>query len=458
MSRPEKDSEVEVVIDSLAFGGRGVARIDDFVLFVDRALPGDRVRARVTKLKRRFGEGYATELLEPGPGRVTPPCPHFGVCGGCRLQALDYPEQATWKAQQVRDSLQRIGHQDAFALDPIAAAVQTLGYRNKLEFSFARTPEGPTIGFHRAGRWDEITPIGGCLLMGAAADAARAVVQEWARRCELEVWDRRTGTGYLRHLIVRASDRTGQLLLTLVTFPGELPQAGWLEDELRERCPGVVGVLQAVTDSSGEATAGLPATLLWGRDWYEERLLGLKLRVSSGSFLQTNTAMCERLYEIAIEEAHLSGDEVVWDLYSGIGSIALALAGSAGRVIGVELVEEAVERARENADLNGIGNVEFVVGDVAKAVRPLIESGLPAPDVVVVDPPRAGLTPKAVRRVIELAPSRIVYVSCNPTTLAGNAELLVEAGYRLERVRPVDMFPHTHHVECVARFELTDTP
>ena len=200
-------------------------------------------------------------------------------------------------------------------------------------------------------------------------------------------------------------------------------------------------------------THGLETEIVTGRDWYEERLLGLRLRVSSGAFLQTNTEMCERLYELAIEEAGLGGDEIVWDLYSGIGSIALAIAGSAGRVYGIEVVEEAVERAVENAERNGIHNAEFIQGDVAKAVRPLLEGGLPRPDVVVLDPPRAGLTPKAVRRVLELEPQRIVYVSCNPTTLAGNAELLTEGGYRLERVRPVDMFPHTHHVECVARFE-----
>jgi len=217
--------------------------------------------------------------------------------------------------------------------------------------------------------------------------------------------------------------------------------------------PGCVGLLHAVSDGVAEVASGHETSIVFGRDWYEERLLGLRLRVSAGSFLQTNTVMCERLYELAIEEAGLGGDEVVWDLYSGIGSIALALAGHAGRVIGVEIFEEAVERARENALRNGVPNADFVVGDVAKAVRPLLEEGIPSPDVVVVDPPRAGLTPKAVRRVLELHPSRIIYVSCNPTTLAGNAELLVDGGYRLERVRPVDMFPHTHHVECVARFE-----
>jgi 23S rRNA (uracil1939-C5)-methyltransferase len=457
MSRPEKGSEVEVLVDSLAFGGRGVARLDDFVLFVDRALPGDRVRARVTKVKRSYGEATTVETLEAGPDRVIAPCPHFGACGGCKWQDLDYSAQQVWKAQQIADVLKRIGHQDDFVQDPIVPAIRTYGYRNKLEFSFGETDEGPSLGFHRAGRWDEIMPVTACLLMSEAGNEARRVVEAWARRINGEIWDRRSNTGYLRHLICRASDRTGELLLTLVTAPGELPQSSWLVDELAERVPGCVGLLHATTSGVAEVTHGLPSTLVFGRDWYEERLLGLRLKVSAGAFLQTNTEMCEKLYEIAIEEAGLGGDEIVWDLYSGIGSIALALAGAAGHVYGIEVVPEAVERAVDNAERNGVMNAEFVQGDVAKAVRPLLEAGMPSPDVVVLDPPRAGLTPKAVRRVLELEPRRIIYVSCNPTTLAGNAELLAEGGYRLERVRPVDMFPHTHHVECVARFEAVPT-
>ena len=444
-------------MDSLAFGGRGVARLDDFVLFVDRALPGDRVRARVTKVKRSYGEATTVETLVAGPDRVVAPCPHFGACGGCKWQDLDYNAQQVWKAQQIADVLQRIGHQDDFVQDPIVPAIRTYGYRNKLEFSFGETEEGPSLGFHRAGRWDEIMPVTACLLMSEAGNEARRVVEAWARRINGEIWDRRSNTGYLRHLVCRASDRTGELLLTLVTAPGELPQSTWLVDELAERVPGCVGLLHATTSGVAEVTHGLQSKLVFGRDWYEERLLGLRLKVSSGAFLQTNTEMCERLYEIAIEEAGLGGDEIVWDLYSGIGSIALAMAASAGHVYGIEVVPEAVERAVDNAERNGVMNAEFVQGDVAKAVRPLLEAGMPSPDVVVLDPPRAGLTPKAVRRVLELEPQRIIYVSCNPTTLAGNAELLAEGGYRLERVRPVDMFPHTHHVECVARFEAVST-
>ncbi len=453
-SRPSKYSEVELRVDSLAFGGRGVARLDDFVLFVDRALPGDRVRARVTKVKRRYGEATVLETLERGPDRVAAPCPHFGSCGGCRWQDLDYPVQLRHKAAQVRDAIERIGHQHDAQVDGIVAAERTYAYRNKLEYSWTDGPDGASTGFHRAGRWDEVLPIEVCLLTDATGNEARRTVEAWARRHGLRGYDRRAHEGFLRLLVIRSSDRTGELLLTLVTTStGDLPDVAGLEAELRDRVPGVVGLLHGVADGEGESSAGLDTRVLFGRDWYEERLLDLRLRVSSGSFLQTNTEMCERLYELAIEEAGLAGDEVVWDLYSGVGSIALAMARHAGEVYGIEVVPEAVTRAGENAELNGVGNVTFVAGDVAKTVRPLLEQGIPAPDVVVLDPPRAGLTPRAVRRVLELAPRRIVYVSCNPTTLAGNAELLTDGGYRLERVRSVDMFPHTAHVECVARFE-----
>ena len=253
--------------------------------------------------------------------------------------------------------------------------------------------------------------------------------------------------------MVREGVRTGEALCVLVTAPGAAPGVDRLQELLAERCPGVVGVLHAVNDGLAEVTGGLEARALFGRTWFEEVILDLRLRVSAGAFLQTNTEMCDVLYRDAVEQAALDGREVVWDLYSGIGSIALALAGRARQVIGVEISEESVARARENALANGVGNARFEAGDAAKAVRPLLDQGLPKPDVVVVDPPRAGLTPRAVRRVLELGPERIVYVSCNPTTLAGNGQLLEEGGYRLARVRPFDLFPHTPHTECVARFE-----
>ncbi len=452
--RPSRGDVADVRIDSLATGGRGVARIDGFVVFVDRALPGDEARVRVRTSRRKHGEADVLEILAPGPDRVTPTCPHVGACGGCRWQALAYPAQLREKEQLVRDAISRIAHLPEVPIDGIVGADDNLGYRNKIELTFTQDEEaGPALGFHRAGRWDQVLEIDRCHLVGDAPNAAKDAVQRWARASGLSAYDQRLHEGELRNLIVRHSARTGELLLVLVTTDVDLPRLGNLIEELEVSVPGLVGLLHTRNGGLSEATYGHPTTVVTGRDWYREEILGLTLHVPWNGFLQTNTAMCERLYGIAIEEARLTGSEVVWDLYSGIGSIGLALARDAGRVVGIEIVEEAVRQATANAERNGIGNAEFIAGDVAKAVQPLVDAGAPMPDLVVIDPPRAGLTPKAVKRVLELAPKTIVYVSCNPTTLAGNAVLLTEGGYALQTVRPVDMFPHTPHVECVARFE-----
>ena len=444
--------ELDLRIDSLATGGRGVARHEGVVVFVERALPGDLVRARITKVKRRHGEAVAIERLEAGPGRVEAPCPHFGTCGGCRWQDLAYDLQLGHKQRQVVDAIERIGGFREFAVEPIVPAIAQFGYRNKLEYTWTMTPEGAALGFHRAGRWQEIVPLEVCLLTSDAGNAVREVFVEWARAAGHDAYDQAVAAGYLRHLVVREGVRTGQLLCILVTAPGAPLEVELLQTMLAERAPGVVGVLHAPHDGVAESTQGIPARALFGRTVFEEVIAGLSLSVTAGAFLQTNTEMADVLYRDAIEQAKLTGREVVWDLYCGTGSIGLALAGSARRVVGIEIVEEAVERARENALANGVGNAQFVVADVGKAPRELIAEGYPSPDVVIVDPPRAGMTPRAVRRLLELAPDRIVYVSCNPTTLAGNAQLLVEGGFELERVRPFDLFPHTPHVECVASF------
>jgi 23S rRNA (uracil1939-C5)-methyltransferase len=445
--------ELELTVDSLAAGGRGVARHDGVVVFVDRALPGDRVLARIQRVKRRHGEAIAFERLSGGPDRVEAPCPHFGVCGGCRWQDLRYERQLEHKQQQVLDALQRIAGIAEPPLEQIVPAVREYAYRNKLEYAWTSTPEGVALGFHRAGRWEDIVPIEICLLTGERGNAVRDTFVAWAREQGLEAFDQRAGTGYLRHLVVREGVRTGELLCVLVTVAGDVPGVESLEALLSERAPGVVGVLHAVNDGVAEVASGIPTRPLIGRSWFEEEISGLRLRVSAGSFLQTNTEMADVLYHDAIEQAGLTGGETVWDLYCGTGSIGLALAGAARRVIGVEIVAEAVDRARENALANGVANVQFVCADASKAPRDLIAEGLPAPDVVVLDPPRAGMAPKAARRVAELGARRIVYVSCNPTTMAGNAPILAEGGYKLTRVRPFDLFPHTPHVECVARFD-----
>ncbi len=443
-----RNQELELSIDSLAYGGNGVARLNGFVVFVRRGLPGDLVRARVTKVKRNHAEALAVEVLRPGPERVDAPCTHYPACGGCRFQDLAYEAQVSAKAEQVADALRRIGGFAEPPLEPIEPAVEQFHYRNKLEYSFTSIPSGPALGFHKAGRWDEVLEIERCWLTTDLGNAIRNAVRDWARAEGLEAYDQAEHTGYLRHLVVREGRNTAQALVQLVTAAGERFDRDELVETLR-RFSEVRSIHWAVNDSPAEVT-NLPTTLLWGEEAIEEELCGLRFRVRPNAFLQTNTAMAERLYGLAAEYAELSGSETVYDLYCGIGTIGLTLASRALTVWGVDVSEESVACALENADLNGIANAAFFAGEVGASLEELRERAGP-PDVAVVDPPRAGLSGKALRRLARLEAPRLIYVSCNPTTLAGNAkELARDWGYRLERARPVDMFPHTPHVETVA--------
>ncbi|CAN5730941.1 23S rRNA (uracil(1939)-C(5))-methyltransferase RlmD [soil metagenome] len=446
-----RGEELELQIDSLAYGGNGVSRLNGFVVFVRGGLPGDRVRARVTKTKRGFAEATAVAVLEPSTERVEAPCPHFGVCGGCRFQDLDYAAQAAAKEQQVRDSLVRIGRIVEAPVEPIVPAASLYHYRNKLEYSFTAGEDGIDLGFHRAGRWDEVIGLDVCLLTTDLGNSVREAVRDWAREEKLEAYDQANGEGYLRHLVYREGRNTGQALAVLVTAPGERFETGYFVDVLR-RFPEMRSIHWAVNDTPAEQT-NVPTKLLWGDDAIEEQLLGLRVRVRPGAFLQTNTEMAERLYAIAGEFAGLTGVENVFDLYCGTGTIGLSFAPHAKMVWGLEISEEAVACAIENAELNGIDNAKFFAGNVGQTVEELVgEAG--SPDIVVVDPPRAGLAGKALRRMGELGAARLVYVSCNPTTLASDLKVLREEyGYELVRCRPVDMFPHTPHVESVSLLE-----
>jgi 23S rRNA (uracil1939-C5)-methyltransferase len=444
-----KNQELELQIDRLAYGGNGVARLNGFVVFVRRGLPGDRVRAVVTKVKRNHAEAQLVEVIEPGAPRVDAPCKHFPECGGCRFQDLAYEVQLAAKADQVEDALRRLGKLEGYELEPAVAAQSIFHYRNKLEYSFTETEQGIGLGFHRAGRWDQVLDVEQCWLTTDLGNDIRNAVRRWAHDEGLVAYDQETQRGFLRHLVFREGRNTGQVLAMLVTAPGELPERGLVET--LTRFPEVRSIHWAINDTPAEVT-NLPSRVLWGEEAVEEALLGLRFRLRPNAFMQTNTEMAEVLYRLAIDYAALTGNETVYDLYCGTGTIGLAMAGSALTVWGVDISEESIACALENADLNAIGNAAFYAGDVGQSIEELAERAGP-PDVAVVDPPRAGLSGKALRRLARLEASRIVYVSCNPTTLAANGgELVREWGYTLERVRPVDMFPHTPHVESVALF------
>ena len=440
-TRPQRGDELELTIDTLAFGGAGVARTDGYVVFVPDTVPGDRVRAVIGKRKRAYAEARMTELLTPSPDRIPAVADHPGA----PWQVLPYERQLEIKQGQVFEALRRIGKLDGFALEPIIPSVSQWRYRNKLEYSFGTGPAGELVcGFHAPGRWDEIVPIDDCLLASERSNQAREQIVAWCRGQGLDAYDRRTGEGLLRNLVVREGRGSDAIQVRLVTGEGRLDRAS-----LTAAGDGLDGLLWTRQPSVAETTQGGQTELLAGSDRFEETLAGMRFEISAGAFFQTNTEMAERLYSLAIEYAAPVGFERVYDLYCGIGTIGLLMSPRVAEVWGLELIPEAISDAIANARHNEIDNTHFFAGDVRLALRELVERA-GRPDVLVVDPPRAGLSQKVVRRIIEASPSRIIYVSCNPTTLAPNAAQLVEAGYELVRVRPVDMFPQTPHIECVA--------
>ncbi|HEV3283760.1 MAG TPA: 23S rRNA (uracil(1939)-C(5))-methyltransferase RlmD [Solirubrobacteraceae bacterium] len=468
--RPQRGDVLELRVDSLAYGGEGVARLGDggYVVFVAGAIPGDLVRAVVHKRKRSYAHARTLEVLEPGPERIAPVAEHPGV----PWQVLPYERQLEIKQGQVEEALRRIGHLDGFELEAIVPALEQWRYRNKLEYSFGHDERGELVcGFHAPAGGMGVVAMQDCLLASEGGNLARELALRWCREQGLSAWDRdarpgadpgaerlrRTGAGadgraMLRNVVVREGRRSGRLQVRIVSTEGELDAgqlAAALSAGLGER---LSGVLWTRSRSLAETTAGGETELVWGEAELPERLGELDLRISAEAFFQTNTEMAELLYGVVGEYAALEGWERVYDLYSGIGTIALTLAPRAGELWGIELVPEAVADAIAAAVRNEVPNAHFYAGDTRLAMRELVERA-GRPDVIVVDPPRAGLSKKVVHRIIEASPKRIVYVSCNPTTLAPNAAELGEAGWRLRRVRPVDMFPQTHHIECVGLLE-----
>ncbi len=447
-NRPAKGSEHEVTIESFAHGGNGIARLEGYVLFVQGAVPGDRVRAVVTKSKRDYGEARTVKVLEPSPDRIEPRAAHPGAS----WQVLPYERQLEEKQRAVVEALERIGHFEQPPVSEIMPAVEQWRYRNKLEYSFGTGPEGELVlGFHRPGRWNDIDDVTDDILASEQIDALRERVKAWCREQGLSAYDRRDHGGFLRNLVVREGRRSGQIQARLVTSKGDFESAQFAA------AVEANGVLWTQVENVGETTREGKTELLHGSRKIDEELRtpagdALRFKLSPEAFFQTNTEMAEVLYRVATDLAGLTGRERVFDLYSGIGTIALTMSLTAGEVWGVELVERAVADAIENARGNGVDNANFFAGDVRTAMGDLVEKA-GKPDVVVVDPPRAGLSQKIVRRILEVEPKKIVYVSCNPTTLAPNARQIADAGYTLKAVQPVDMFPQTPHIEAVALLE-----
>jgi 23S rRNA (uracil1939-C5)-methyltransferase len=441
--------EVDVRIDRMSYGGRGVGRVDGFVVFVADAAPGDLLRARLVAVKRSFAEAEPVRIDEPSPDRVTPRCPHFGPCGGCLWQHLDYGAQLRAKEAIVAESLRHLGGFQDLPLRPIISNETPWYYRNKMEFAFQ---PGGRLGLHRRGRWDEVVDLQTCFLQSARTAEILNQVRHFVRAAGLTCYDPRTHQGLLRHLVVREGRNTGDLLLAVVTSTGDFPQGRELAALLAGRYPELTGFLWAVNPSHGDAVEVHGLHVLHGRPHIYERLRDLTFRLGLQTFFQTNTAQAERMIDLVRDYAAPTAKDNVLDLYCGVGTFALALARTAAQVTGIEMMSASVESARVNAALNGITNATFIAADVRRFDRTLPE-GRP-PDLLVLDPPRAGAGPAVMRAVARSGVRRVVYISCNPTTLAPDlGALLADGPYALRAVQPIDLFPQTYHVECVVSLE-----
>src|SRR5262245_39967213 len=452
MATARRGDLLTVDVTDLAFGGEGVARAGGYVVFVPGGVPGDRVDVRLTQVRPRFARGAIERLEHPSALRTEPPCPYFGRCGGCRLQHVRYEAQLEFKQRQVVECLARLGGLGAVPVSPIIGAPEIYGYRNKMEFTFAEVDGEPVVGLHEAERYDAILDIQRCLLQSDGMNAVLAEVRAFVRERCWSIYRQETEEGLLRFLMLREGRLTGDAMVNVVTASPDVPTARALADHLRARCPQVTSVVLNVNPKKAAVAVGVEEHPVSGNETIRERLGGLVFSISPNSFFQTNTRQAERLFGIVTDYAGLTGQETVLDLYAGTGAISLLLARQARAVYGIELVAAAIDDASRNARENGITNCTFLPGEVRHVLPELIGRGVRA-DVVVADPPRAGFHPKALRGLTVLAARRIVYVSCNPGTLARDLGTLCAAGYRVTAVQPVDMFPHTPHIEVVVRIE-----
>jgi len=459
---PFKRGQVhDVRIDDLAFGGKGVGRLDRFVVLVDGGVPGDLVRARFDKVKGRHAEGRVVELLEPSPARVPAPCIHFGVCGGCRWQSIPYELQLDFKRRQVIEALRRIGGIEEPPVEPALASPDVFFYRNKMEYSFGRDADGAlTLGLHPAASFREVFDLVRCHLQSDGSNGIVASVREACRRAGLPPYDVQAHTGFLRYLTIREGKRTGQVMVNLVTGDGGPHEAAWAELTRRvaaDVCaahPAITSFLRSINATRSTVAFGQREQVLHGQAFIRETIRGRTFEITANSFFQTNTLQAERLFGTVLEMAGLTPEDRVLDLYSGTGAISLLAASIASEVRGVESLAESVRGAERNAALNEVRNVWFICAEAGKALQALA-ADRNMPTVIIANPPRAGLNNSVIHRMIRLRPRRIIYVSCNPTTLARDLKELCGRDYRLESVKPVDMFPHTFHIECVARISLT---
>jgi len=451
----------EVDISGVAYGGKGIVHIEGVAVFVDQAVPGDRVCIAINRKKKNYAEARVVSLLQPSADRVPAPCPHSGVCGGCKWQFLDYDRQLAYKRQHVAESLAHIGLIKDATVHPTLPSELRFGYRNKVEFTCSDSPwllpdemensdaaERFALGFHVPGVFHKVLNIEACLLQPDMGNRILGDVRRYLKSSEMPMYCPRTHNGFWRFVMLRHSVAHDHWMVNIITAAENLRVVAPLADLLKNKYPQIISVVNNITAKKAAISAGEYEIPLFGSDHLTDRLCGFEFDISASSFFQTNSRGAQTLYRTVMAYACLTGDETVFDLYCGTGTIAICLSQAARRVIGFEIVDAAISDAEKNCLKNGVSNCTFFRGDI----KDRLSAALDKPDVMIIDPPRDGMHKSVVQQVLEMLPERIVYVSCNPATLARDLGLMKDA-YQVIEVQPVDMFPHTFHIESVARLK-----
>ncbi len=469
MARRKKQPISNLLITTYAAEGKSIGTQEDGKkIFVENAIPGDVVNVRITKDKKNWAEGKVTALLTPSADRITPFCSHFGVCGGCKWQMIPYKQQLQYKHQQVKDQLQRIGNIELPEVQPILGSEKEQYYRNKLEFTFSKhryrtneelaeagdaiLPIEPALGFHAPGLFDKVVDIKQCYLQTDPTNLLLTTLREYAQANNLDYYDYRAHTGWLRNVVLRVT-KAGEILINLVIQHDDVKMRSAILDYILEKIPGITTLHYTINPKVNDSIHDLEVHCYYGKGYIVETLEDFSYKISPKSFFQTNSYQAERLYSVTRDFAGLTGSEVLYDLYCGTGSIGIFCSAGAKKVIGIELIPDAIEDAKENAALNGLDNCMFYAGDVGAICDDAFFEKHGKPDVIITDPPRAGMHEKLINQLLDIKAPKVVYVSCNPATQARDLQLL-DVAYKVTRLQPVDMFPHTHHIENVALLEL----